>query len=886
MPSEGAAQTPRADLTVLRIATTTPVFGADEPVRVTATVKNLGPDATGVPGGEVRFRYNSPDRQLTGDVRSNQPFNLTQPLPVGGTVEVSVDWAPAEAQVGEGSILAIVASPWESSSTSGNNERRLPVHVARYRTDLVLTDDEDSAALPGTSVPYRVNVTNDGNVEARYRLTLEGLPSGWNGTVEPRNLTLAPGQGASVVALVAPPATAEAPTGGNATFNATVTAAHRPWTVLDLPTTRVRDTLPGGFSRAATLTPFTPWTFLRQDPGNTSTLFLLTNQGTEREAYRFAASIEGAIAEAVTAHPARTVALAPGEAATIHVPVEVLEKLSVGDAGTLAVSANPVNADPTDPPTTATHRLVVSGPNLNVTRVVVPEPVYRDAGAVPVAVTVRNEGAMASPASNITVQAIRAGLAVSSADATLTELAAGDETTVTASLRTADLSGTYTIAAIANRAGSFAETTDEDNREDASILVRTVGLRVEPAAPLTLQPGEFARYVRPPHLFQVVNDGNARELVAIEVSSKRGWVSTRETLAIDPGVRTGVPIEFRIPRLPGALSDELQVHARLVNVSGVEATNSSRTLILDTQAPDVVAFDLPDQAEAIIPFVVTAELSDSVGVREAWLTVAPPRGGQERVEMTRTNGDEFRAELSLVELGEHEVRLHAVDRTPENNTYTSLDPRVVMVSYDRRPVIELVRPASGLVRSGVLIELSIEDPAGFAAISASSAGRDLRMGGNQTIDTAGWSEGTFPLEVTATNRYDRTATRTFEITVDNTPPVVAGVRIDPSKPAPSESFTVFADVEGDAVEAVVRISGEGEEPMSVPMREEEGAWRARLDLPAGSFALTVEARDAAGNTGSADRVRELTLGSDSPGPGPLIVLLVVGLAVLARRCRD
>lgn len=891
-----AAQTPRSDLAVVDLVVLNPIYDGAEPAEVIATVRNQGPDDTGQPAGSVHFEYG--DRPLTGDSRSDQPFNVTEPLPAGAETTVRVSWSPAEDQIGPGQVSARVDSQWEPSGHAGNNEMTIHVFVEHHNLTTGLVDDEPKPAYPSRTTFHRVLVNNTGNTPANYTFDVvrdgrdEGsgpdpwqLPDGWASSTDPVNATLQPGEERVVLAMVTPADDAFESQTFEPLVNATPEAPLGRSFQVDLPEVRVEGAFPDDFSLDAILGVERASSFVDRDPGLHAVTWTVENNGTHPDVFGFEVNITGPMADHVGAPAPRLAGLNPSETDTLHLDLEVIDPLQVGQWAKLVIEARSINAGEGVPLATSTHRLIASGPNLQVADVQAPDPVYAAANTTLVSVTLANEGNLPSPATNVTVQAKRSGFTAAEATAGVPGIPAGGQAEVRVPFPVADLAGHYAIEALANHPGAFNETNATDNTGTGPLLVRTDGLSVTPAEDLSLEPGGYARFVRPPHLFAVENDGNAPEQVMVTVSTAQGWIREHHNLSLEPGERASVPVEFRVPSLPGVPREKVTVTAHLANRTDVRASDASHVVILDEEPPTLLNASIPRTAEALAPTPVSALFEDAVGVQEAWLVIHAPSGGEQRVTLTETAPGRFNTTLELDQVGDHTVDLHATDRTDANNTYASPEPYNLTSSYDRRPQLGLAEPTSGALRSGDPVRLVVEDEAGIASLNVTVDGQEIELNADKTIDTSQWREGTYTVHIEAVNRFDLSNATDIELTVDNTPPTVADLQADPPSPRPDQAVGFTALVDGDPARVELRIRGTGGESRTLTMDPagEEGSYQASTELPAGRYTVTAAAIDAAGNEGLIDQPATVEVSADSPAPPILLSLILIVLAVRVGR---
>lgn len=877
-----SAQETGTDLEILNVEVEDAVFDAPEPANVTATVRNNGPNSA---SGVLHFRYNTDNRSLTGDGTSDQPFNTTNRLGPGDKIELTIPWEPSKDQIGEGEVLGYITSA--SDNTPDNNRANVSVFVERYQINATLLDEDHQITLPGRTTGYRVLLENEGNVPltpvgdvARdaprdWRAQAPSVPGG----------PLERGETRLAYALVTPPdrGSNDLPDGTNE--NATIR-----WSADENPRANVSVRLPNTTVDREPPTPYdfdvrvdTPSTVLAvNDQAPATQTVNVTNPGSVTDVFSIGTELDGPLSSNLTASLARDlVVLPPGETVSTEVQFVLQGDPPSHHRADATIRASSVN-ERLEPDATNTTGVEVriAAPDLTVRSVEWPTPVYRADGRASVGVVVENVGQGPSPPTNATLQAVRGGFPFEEASGAVPGLAPGESTSVGISLPVGNLSGSYTLELSLDPGNAVKEAVESDNGASSPAFVRSAGLRLTAAEGIEALPGQFVRYERPPNVFAVRNQGNAREQVLVEIESQHGWVRENQSVSLAPGARTSIPLSFVIPERPGTQTDEIRVTARLGNQTTVSQTATTTTRIVDRQAPRLADVELPSNVTATQPFRVRTQWVDAIGVANATMVLVSPGNTTSTVSLEPTGDGVFEANATVFELGTYEVRFRAVDASDAGNAFDHEHPLSLTARYDRDPTVSFADPpGQRVVKAGDPIPVEVEDPAGVRSVRYEAAGGTGELAAPYRVPTDGWSEGERRVTVTAQNRYDREASATANYTVDNSPPEIADVRVQPDDAGPGETVTVAVRADGDPMGGRVEVRDASDTVVAEAnlTADEDGGLTASLPLPSGEVTGLVVVEDRVGNAAT----REVDLGagdSPVPGPGALVSAAAVVLA--------
>ena len=158
--------------------------------RVYVRVRNLGAgNAAGVrvdvyQNNPPGFGQDSPNWAFLGQI-------FIPSLPAGGVSTNYVNWTPT---VGQHTCLRAVIEPYAGELLSTNNSAQ--ENIALFET---------SPGSPYSAVSSTMNVFNNSHIKDTFTFDVRGVPAGWKWYLEPRSLTILPGNSAQVTLKVMGP---------------------------------------------------------------------------------------------------------------------------------------------------------------------------------------------------------------------------------------------------------------------------------------------------------------------------------------------------------------------------------------------------------------------------------------------------------------------------------------------------------------------------------------------------------------------------------------------------------------------------------------------------------------------------------------------------------
>ncbi len=888
LPGPVGAQGVDADLELVGVEIENATFDAREPANVTVTITNHGP---GSASGVLHYRYDTTDRTLTGDARSDQPFNTTDPIDPGETVHIPFPWRPQEDQIGSGTIIVQLTSP--SDDTPENNRNQTSVFVKHYAVSASVTDPSDRVTLPGRVTGVSVDVENVGNAPLNLSTVVEGTqPPGWEASARDGSPHIGVGDSAQLALLVRPPDQGEdaLPDGTRVSVPLRLAAQENPQanTTIQLPNVTVDRDPESGYEFGVELDPNQEEVAVF--PGAPTTLEVhVRNTGSVFDVFNITTQAQGALAENLTIRSNRTViVLGPEEQKTHTFEIEPRGSPEAGQSSTLTVLVESLSADVFAPNARNQSDVTVrmAAPDPAAQSLQLPDAVYQRQGTLPVRAVIENVGEGPAPPTNATLSAIRGGFVFASTSLEIPVIQPGEQQEMVFALAIEELSGRYDLSLEIDPDGTLQEASRANNLVRSEVFVRTAGLHVTPANPLEALPGQFVRYEQPPHVFQVRNLGNAQEVALVQVRSGNGWIDVEQRIDLPPGARRPVPVSFFVPDAPGTEVDQLTVSAQLINLTEVRAFNASETRIVDNQAPEPVVVEIPGNVTATIPFHVHTEWFDAVGVDHVELRVVSPSNGTETVQLEQVNRTIFEGAVTVFEIGEHELILVAEDEASQPNRFEADAPVRVTSTYNRTPEIHI--PASvgqTPVRAGTPIPVNVTDPAGVTSVRYEGAGQEGPLNRPFQVPTDNWPEGPHELIIRASNRFDLSSTANVTVLVDNTPPTIRSVTLDPASPRAGQTTTVTVETDGDGATGTLIVDPGRDQEQTIEMSARSGGVLQATFVPeADQHELLIQIHDAAGNEATSDRTVHVgERGIPVPWLAPILASTLA--AVLTHRAR-
>ena len=798
---------------------------------------------------------------------------------------------PANATVGTYGINITVES---RNDEAGKTLRRLNFTVAVEQDyNMTLAGDVTKRLVPGESATYTFTLANTGNGFDNATVELRSNVSNWDAKLSATRVPLIPfGRATFTLTATPPPNT---PAGTAAGFFVNVTAGgprdvgvservkvgpeFQRATVISGPNMRVVAPIDSAFI----------------DPGKRFEYDVtVTNIGNVDDNFSFTLVRED-IAWVADVTP-KFLALKPLAQGTVRVGVQAPSGASVGESTRVLVDIT----SSVDSARTAQQALIarVSGPDAFVTNLAVNATTLYSGDPVDITLDVGNKGNLA-PQEPIKLRLVfvQAGSEIVIGERTYApeQLPAGRRLREAISWDTTGIDGSGIITAIIDADEAVIEIDESaaSNQASLPVTLRTFDIFISTADGLSGVPGQELTYTQPPHVFSVTYRGNqANEPVRIVVASEHGWGREESTINLPRGTPIQVGATLKIPLEPGTATDRLvlTVTPTLRPTSALVA--STITSVVDEAPPAITGLTaMPAEVTLGGRVTLTALVRDATGIDNVRVFVTTPDNQTESDLMSKLDATTFTLEREVRIAGAYRFVVEATDSAGNTNS-SRLTVGTFVVVPGSKPVITLAEGQATTVKTGAEVRFDITDPAGVAEATYSIAGisRQLAKPGF-VMDTTGLTEGTIDVTVRASNIYGVTSSAVFTLTIDNTPPLILGVTIDPADPKANDEVTITirtsAEVEG--VDVLVKRNGQIERTLSAE-KVRQGEFRVKFTLGEGDYAFDVTAKDPAGNANLQEGAVKFSArpASALPAPGLVGALAAVGAAliVLRRRRRD
>lgn len=750
--------------------------------------------------------------------------------------------------------------------------------------------------VPAKVAPFILNVVNTGNGPDNVTLNLENGPFGWNAQLSNRTV-MVPAFGTVPVYLnvTAPENT---PPDALASYFVNVTSqgpTAKPAEQRPRVSFQVNMSIQAG-SNVRVQTPVTS-TFI--DPGATHDFdVVIRNTGNARDNFTILAERDQSqLAWSATVTPPYAV-LDPLQQVTARVSLRAPTTATVGETSRVFVTVASTTAASTFEQVKLEGR--VSGPDLFVSTIVANATQPYSGDPLELNVVLGNGGNKAPP-KNATLKVYfqpqnGAQRVVAEKSFSPIELVGGRRIAERILWDTTGIEGEGTLVARIDEANEVAEIDDSpaSNEATRALTLRVFDIKLTPAQGQTGRPGEKVFYAEGLHVFLAEYRGNQpTEPVDIYIESEHGWGSGRLALALPRGSPVPILADVNIPAMPGAARDTLRVTIvpSLRPESVVTATTT--TTVLDEDKPLIrgVAAE-PQSVKLGVPVTLRAQVTDPTGLGSVRAFVTTPANETQSFLLEPAGSDVFAFTQAWSVAGTYRFYVEAVDGSDARNANNSRGVvSTFTVSPGSAPVVALADGQSTTVRSGTLIRLNVTDPLGVSKATYGIKGVTYDLPRPFSIDTSSFQPGTVDVTVTAENVYGVATSQKFTFVVDNTPPGIRGVTLDPAKPKANEDVTIRieTDTKVSAVDVVIRKDGAVLETRSAT-RQGAGVFTLLLNPPEGDYAIDVTARDPAGNTKLQEEAAVFSAKPaspfDVPAPGAVLVALVaVAVALTLGRQR-
>jgi uncharacterized membrane protein len=749
--------------------------------------------------------------------------------------------------------------------------------------------------LPDQKASYLMHVTNLGNGLDNVTLTLQNVPYLWTASLSQTVVPVPPFSSVPVYLNVTPPPGTAQDTQASFFINAT---SQGPPTLP--PTLRSQFSLRGDLdvSRGPNIRVTTASKSAFVDAGGTTTFpLLVTNTGNLGDTFGVAVNRSAdQLAWVATASPT-SVTLAPLQQGTVLVNVSAPSSAAVGETTQVFATVTSTFDPAIQNATTLLGR--VSGPDLFVSQVLVNSTNPYSGDPVEVDVVLGNDGNKA-PDQNVTLNlyfmqngAPVGGRPIATKTYAPSDLPGGRRLSESFIWDTTDVEGAGDLVAKVNEDHAIAEIDTTNDEADHPLTLRTLAITVTPAQGLSGLPGEKVSYSAQPNEFLVTYAGNQpSEPADILISSDHGWGSAHQTIQLPQGTAVAIPVDVHIPLMPGVPNDTLRITVVPTLRPQALITSSTITTVVDHDPPDILDVTAtPASVNLGQTTTLATDVTDATGLSSVRAYVVRPDNVTDTYLMdppSTPGGTTWTHAQPFLIAGTYRVYVEAIDNAQPANDNTSRDTVVFFnVTPGSAPVIVLADGQSTTIRSGSFVRFNITDPLGIKDASYVIQGISYDLGRFPfEIDTSSFPQGPITVTVIAHNIYGVESNATFQLTVDNTPPGIHSVTLDPAKPKANQdvTLTIETDPSVESVEVAIKRSGQLVDTREAT-RERSGEFQLLLNPAQGDYTIDVTAKDVAGNTKLQEGAVVFSAKPASPLPGFELVLGLGAAAVVALAMR-
>jgi uncharacterized membrane protein len=757
---------------------------------------------------------------------------------------------------------------------------------------------------PDQKAGYIMRIQNRGNGVDNVALQLQNVPYQWQAQLS-QTVVPVPAFSTALVYLNVTPAP-DAPEQYNATFfvNGTSSGPCNQFVCL-APDQRSH------FSLGAQLqvqrgpnirvTAVAPTAFV--DPGATTNYTLtVTNTGNLRNTFSVAVNrTEDQLAWSTSVTPT-SITLDPLQSGTVNVALTAPNSGAVGETTKVFVTLTAAFDSGIFNQTTLVGQ--VSGPDLFTDSILANATNPYSGDPLQLSVVLGNAGNKA-PDKNVTLRVyfVQEGVPLLIAQKTYApnELPGGRRVTEAFTWDTTGIQGSGALLAALDENNQIAEIDETNNNATRPITLRTFDIEITPAQGLSGVPGEHVSYSAQPNVFLVTYNGNQpSEPVDLVLTSDHGWLGDGKTELHPPGIALprGTPIQVLadvyIPDSPGVPSDTLRLSIVPQLRPESIVTSTTTTTVVDHDLPVIADVGAtPSTGVLGTPVTIHATVHDTTGLSSVRAYVVRPDNVTDTYLMDANGSADglYTSTQPFTIAGTYRLYVEAIDASDAQNKNTSRDTVATFtVQPGSAPVIALAGDQLTTVRTGSFVRFNITDPLGIKDATYQVRGISYDLGRFPfQIDTSSMTDGTYNVTVIAHNIYDVETRANFTITVDNTPPGIRGVTLDPPAPKANQDVTVrvTTDAKVETVDILVKKDGQVIDTRPA-VKKASGVFELLLNPGEGSYTIDVTAKDAAGNTKLETSAVSFTAKPASPfnvpAPGVALVgLVAVALALLLRR---
>lgn len=843
----------------------------------------------------------------TGNAEDTYTFTIEN-----DTAQINASWGsdiPAEVKVPRFSAKVVQLSlrppanatkglhAFNISIASKNDPDGKTHQTLRFAADLQQTyniagsmDTGLIRVLPDQKAPYVLRLTNNGNGLDNVTLTLENVPFQWSAVLSTRVAQVPAFTTIPVYLNVTPPPGAME--NYQATFFVNATS-QGPFT--SPPDLRPRVPLRGDLVvlRGPNIRVTTNMKSSFVDPGaRTDFILTVSNTGNLRDKFNVAVNRSAdQLAWTATGTPT-DMTLDPLQSATETVTLTAPGSGSVGETTQVFVSVTASFDSSIRNETALAGR--VSGPDLFIDSILTNTTNPYSGDPLELNVVLGNAGNKA-PNQNVTLKVyfVQNGVPrpVGERVYAPSDLPGGRRLSETIAWDTTSVEGSGVLLARIDEDQKVPEIDESNNEASRALTLRTFDIQVIPAKGLSGLPGEKVSYSDQPHVFLVTYNGNqATEPVEITITSENGWGGSRQSLALPKGTTLPILVDVQIPDVPGVPSDTLRLSIVPTLRQQAIVTSSTVTTVRDADPPKILAVTaVPPTVDLGTPTTLLANVTDATGLASVRAFVVRPDNVTDTYLLEHTTGNSWTHTQPFLIAGVYRMYIEAVDAGAGNKN-TSRDTLVSFaVTPGSAPVITLAGNQPTTIHTGSFVRFNITDPLGIKDASYSIKGISYDMGRfPYQIDTSSFQQGQVDVTVTAHNVYDVATSQKFTFTVDNTPPSIRKVTLDPANPKANQDVTlqIETDAKVESVQVVIKKDGQIVDTR-LAVKKGVGVFELLLNPGEGSYTIDVTAKDVAGNTKLTEGAVKFSAKPASPfsTPGPSVGLIALGAVAVALALR-
>lgn len=854
----------------------------------TAVVETEGPGTI-----DVDFRWADGRGLRDPDAPQGQGHRVTKFVDAAGTYRFNLTFAPPVERRGAQTITATATVQGQSDPQTSNNTARNETFVRFALLNLTFEQPTALDVPPEAKVPLRFYARNDGNAPDAPMASAVADDEWWNAT--PLGLMpLIPPGGSAVGYLMVTSRTDNASL--PLRLNLTITSSVSPEGVATAPAPWLRSNESAYLARRGVAIERhrdDVQVFVNETVNAT---FTLRNDGALPETFLVRAAL-----------PAGTVGWNASVAPAASWPANVSLPLADGN-GTIEVALDPGQSRPLRVDVTRLHTANDTPVSVSVVANSTNEPMlqrvlaeeHRAAttflarpSATDLAVTVAagggtllqgdehrvtfkvtNAGRVPSRNATLVMELRSASQLASSHFANVSALGGGNATTLSWTFPTDGLLGGYAVRARLLVNGSDVDVDPANDAASVALVVQRPDLRVLAPPEVSVVPGSRLLLGASTGGFAVENAGDAEVIVEARLESAHAWLARQWTVTVPARGVAPLDVDLAVPEQPGTVALDATLRASVAGAPRFSASAHVRFVVAD-EAPPVIRFAGPATPGRVDqPALLEFDVVDATGVGHAELILLQPGGS--RVVLALSPSAEvpgrFVASYTPRVAGEHVLEVRAEDAGTQprgarlaNVTWSVLAPAYAGLRVEgaaeggvvSRPLVRLLEVENGTTRS---VEVDVGN--GPVAVAYPYEVELPPVEGPKT------------LSVRAVSHAGATWTKTWNLTLDLTPPPLQDAR---AQPLASGRMRVEVNAP-DAARVLARFETSSG-PVEVPLSRTGGVFGATVAEPAGWTSLAFVAEDAAGNQGS------LTLDASkrTPAPAALAVLAALGAALLGRR---